>query len=223
MGTTTTRFCGTCWAGRCFSSIRKPIPRKPRTTLPVISHAPTTTLKTPPKWQGNGTVSARTAWASLERWIKSDISSFATTSTRRPGEALTPHTKGNRRVLYDFTFDAPKSVSLAYELGGDERIMDAFRGAVKDTMSEMESAMMARVRSDGRKRRPLHRQYGLGGIHPPHHAPGNAGRRRLPYPILNFTVMPSRLTVPGTRRRNASRPGNSPILSGQGLLSGGIP
>jgi conjugative relaxase-like TrwC/TraI family protein len=67
------------------------------------------------------------------------------------GVALTPHTRGNRRILYDFTFDAPKSVSLAYELGGDERIMGAFRGAVKDTMSEMEGAMMARVRTQGRK------------------------------------------------------------------------
>src|SRR5271170_8523268 len=40
------------------------------------------------------------------------------------GESLTPHTKGNRRILYDFTFDAPKSVSLAYELGGDDRILE---------------------------------------------------------------------------------------------------
>jgi conjugative relaxase-like TrwC/TraI family protein len=66
------------------------------------------------------------------------------------GEQLTPHTKGNRRILYDFTFDAPKSVSLAYELGGDDRVMDAFRDAVKDTMSEMEGAMMTRVRSNKR-------------------------------------------------------------------------
>jgi conjugative relaxase-like TrwC/TraI family protein len=65
-------------------------------------------------------------------------------------EQLTPVTRGNRRVLYDFTFDAPKSVSLAYELGGDERIMDAFRLAVVDTMSEMEGAMMARVRGGGK-------------------------------------------------------------------------
>jgi len=64
------------------------------------------------------------------------------------GERLTPHNKGNRRILYDFTFDAPKSVSLAYELGGDERIMDEFRGAVADTMSEMEASMMTRVRSN---------------------------------------------------------------------------
>jgi conjugative relaxase-like TrwC/TraI family protein len=68
----------------------------------------------------------------------------------KTGEQLTPITRGERRVLYDFTFDAPKSVTLAYELGGDEGIMDALRGAVKDTMSEMEGAMMARVRTNGR-------------------------------------------------------------------------
>jgi conjugative relaxase-like TrwC/TraI family protein len=68
----------------------------------------------------------------------------------KTGEQLTPITRGERRVLYDFTFDVSKSVTLAYELGGDERIMDALRSAVKDTMSEMEGAMMTRVRSNGR-------------------------------------------------------------------------
>jgi conjugative relaxase-like TrwC/TraI family protein len=68
----------------------------------------------------------------------------------KTGEQLTPITRSERRVLYDFTFDAPKSVTLAYELAGDERIMDAFRSAVKDTMSEMEGAMLARVRTQGR-------------------------------------------------------------------------
>jgi conjugative relaxase-like TrwC/TraI family protein len=77
---------------------------------------------------------------------------FALCDNRNPttGEQLTPHTKGNRRVLYDFTFDAPKSVSLAYELGGDDRIMDAFREAVRDTMGEMEASVMTRVRSNKR-------------------------------------------------------------------------
>jgi conjugative relaxase-like TrwC/TraI family protein len=65
-------------------------------------------------------------------------------------EKLTPITRGARRVLYDFTFDCPKTVTLAYELGGDARIIDAFRGAVKDTMAEMEGAMKARVRTNGR-------------------------------------------------------------------------
>jgi TrwC relaxase len=77
---------------------------------------------------------------------------FALCDNRNPvtGEQLTPHTKGNRRVLYDFTFDAPKSVSLAYELGGDDRILDSFRKAVRDTMGEMEASVMTRVRSGKR-------------------------------------------------------------------------
>lgn len=65
------------------------------------------------------------------------------------GEQLTPRVKTDRRVLYDFTFDAPKSVTLAYELGGDEKILDVFRESVKETMGEMEDAMCARVRKDG--------------------------------------------------------------------------
>src|ERR1700733_9875336 len=35
------------------------------------------------------------------------------------GEQLTARMRANRRVTYDFTFDAPKSVTLAFELGGD--------------------------------------------------------------------------------------------------------
>jgi conjugative relaxase-like TrwC/TraI family protein len=69
----------------------------------------------------------------------------------KTGEQLTQRTKSDRRVLYDFTFDCPKTVTLAYQMGGDERIMDAFRSAVKDTMSEMEGAVMARVRSNGKQ------------------------------------------------------------------------
>ena len=66
------------------------------------------------------------------------------------GEQLTPRIKADRRITYDFTFDAPKSVSLAYELGRDERILGAFRGAVQETMADMERAMMVRVRTGGR-------------------------------------------------------------------------
>jgi conjugative relaxase-like TrwC/TraI family protein len=67
----------------------------------------------------------------------------------RTGEALTARTKSNRRVGYDFTFDAPKAVTLALELGGDERILDAFREAVGDTMAELEAGLHARVRAGG--------------------------------------------------------------------------
>jgi conjugative relaxase-like TrwC/TraI family protein len=68
----------------------------------------------------------------------------------RTGEPLTPRNKANRRVSYDFTFNAPKSVTLARELGGDDRIDTAFRDSVKETMEEMENNMKVRVRTEGR-------------------------------------------------------------------------
>src|SRR5262249_40525122 len=51
---------------------------------------------------------------------------------------------------YDFTFSAPKSVSVMYELSGDERILTAFRDAVKETMEELELEMKTRVRRNER-------------------------------------------------------------------------
>jgi conjugative relaxase-like TrwC/TraI family protein len=65
------------------------------------------------------------------------------------GKQLTARTKDDRRVLTDFTFDTPKGVSLAYELGGDERILDAFRQSVRETMAEIETAVQTRVRKNG--------------------------------------------------------------------------
>jgi conjugative relaxase-like TrwC/TraI family protein len=70
------------------------------------------------------------------------------------GGQLTPRMKDDRRVLTDFTFDVPKSVSLAYELGGadgkgDGRVLPAMRESVRETMAEMESAAQGRVRKAG--------------------------------------------------------------------------
>ncbi|MGH7169978.1 MAG: MobF family relaxase, partial [Gemmataceae bacterium] len=67
----------------------------------------------------------------------------------RTGEPLTVRTRSDRTVGYDFTFSVPKSVSLLYALSGDQGIMDAFRGAVDDTMREMEAEMKTRVRMGG--------------------------------------------------------------------------
>ena len=63
---------------------------------------------------------------------------------------LTPRMKDDRRVLTDFTYDAPKSVTLAYELGGDERILGAFQESVRETMGEIGTAAQTRVRKSGK-------------------------------------------------------------------------
>jgi conjugative relaxase-like TrwC/TraI family protein len=70
---------------------------------------------------------------------------------KRPGsdERLTQRNKGNRIVGYDFNFHCPKSVSVAYEFTRDERILEAFKLSVNQTMLEIESEAKTRVRKKG--------------------------------------------------------------------------
>jgi conjugative relaxase-like TrwC/TraI family protein len=68
----------------------------------------------------------------------------------RTGNPLTVRTRSERTVGYDFTFSVPKSVSLLYAMSGDQDIMDAFRGAVDETMREIETEMKTRVRIGGK-------------------------------------------------------------------------
>src|SRR6266571_3017871 len=75
----------------------------------------------------------------------------------RTGKPLTVRTRTERRVGYDFTFSVPKSVSLLYAMSGDHDILDAFRGAVAETMREIETEMKTRVR---RKRQDTDRTTG---------------------------------------------------------------
>jgi len=63
------------------------------------------------------------------------------------GEKLTVRMNENRTVGYDHNFNCPKSVSLVYAWTKDERIIKAFRQAVRDTMEEIELAAAARQRA----------------------------------------------------------------------------
>jgi len=69
----------------------------------------------------------------------------------KPGtnERLTQRNKTNRTVGYDFNFHCPKSVSVAYEFTQDERILDAFKMSVNQTMRDIESEIKTRVRKQG--------------------------------------------------------------------------
>lgn len=62
---------------------------------------------------------------------------------------LTLRHNTERRVAYDFTFSAPKSVSLLYEWTQDGRILGAFNRAVDETMRDIEAEAKTRVRKDG--------------------------------------------------------------------------
>lgn len=65
------------------------------------------------------------------------------------GDRLTVKDQHNRRVLYDFTWSAPKSYTLALELGGDTRLMGVFQQAVAETMRDVEADILTRYRVDG--------------------------------------------------------------------------
>jgi conjugative relaxase-like TrwC/TraI family protein len=65
------------------------------------------------------------------------------------GKPLTLRKNNARTVGYDFNFHVPKSVSLLYAMTRDERILDAFRESVDQTMREMEAEMKTRVRKAG--------------------------------------------------------------------------
>jgi conjugative relaxase-like TrwC/TraI family protein len=94
------------------------------------------------QWQGGGA-------ERLELSGKVDQKSFeALCDNLVPGtqDRLTVRTKDNRRIGYDFNFNCPKSVSVVHALTGNESILGAFRESVAETMRQIESEMMTRVR-----------------------------------------------------------------------------
>ncbi len=65
-------------------------------------------------------------------------------------EPLTLRTKDYRRVGYDFNFHVPKSLSVLHAITEDERLLDAFRDSVRETMDDMEAEMQTRIRKQNR-------------------------------------------------------------------------
>jgi conjugative relaxase-like TrwC/TraI family protein len=64
------------------------------------------------------------------------------------GKSLAQRIRKDRRPGMDLTFSVPKSVSLAWAINGDERIIEVLREAVRETMSrDVEPLMMRRVRT----------------------------------------------------------------------------
>ena len=67
------------------------------------------------------------------------------------GGKLTARLNKDRRIGYDMSFHAPKSVSLMGLVYGDERLLKAFDEAVLESMQAIEKQMAVRVRVDGQQ------------------------------------------------------------------------
>lgn len=64
------------------------------------------------------------------------------------GASLTQRSRTDRRPGMDLTFSVPKSVSLAWAINNDERIIDVLRATVHETMTkDIEPLMQRRVRN----------------------------------------------------------------------------
>jgi conjugative relaxase-like TrwC/TraI family protein len=61
------------------------------------------------------------------------------------GEKITVRDAANRRAGYDFTFNAPKSVSVVEAITKDEAIREAHRTAIEKAMLEVEANMQVQV------------------------------------------------------------------------------
>lgn len=66
------------------------------------------------------------------------------------GERLTPRTNLDRTIAYDINFHVPKGVSVLHLVSGDDRILEAIRESVRETMRDLEQQARTRVRKGGK-------------------------------------------------------------------------
>lgn len=84
---------------------------------------------------------------------KADFAALCDNLNPQTGNTLTGRQNSNRTVGYDFTFNASKSVSLAYSFASaadKKALLAAFDAAIAETMAEVEQGMQARVRANGK-------------------------------------------------------------------------
>ena len=103
-------------------------------------------METPGEWLGNGAKHLGLAG----RANREDFEKLCDNIDPLHGGSLTPLTRDGRRVGWDFNFNATKSVSLALELTGDKRVIEAHKEAVRYAMGHIEQDMATRVRAGGK-------------------------------------------------------------------------
>ncbi len=99
-------------------------------------------------------------------------------------------TTGKARAGIDLTFSAPKSVSIAAQIGGDERLIETHRIALIRTLTVLEKrGALTRVSQDGKRNKVCTENLAIGQFH------HDTSRARDPQihthcVILNFTQAP---------------------------------
>ncbi len=97
-------------------------------------------------WRGRGAAFLGLAGAIA----RDDWDALCDNRDPRSSATLTVRRRQERRVGYDFNFNAPKSLSVYYALTGDESVPAALRAAAGEAMVAVEAEMKTRVRTGGR-------------------------------------------------------------------------
>lgn len=101
------------------------------------------------RWGGSGAIKLGLG----DEVSKKDFSLLCDNTSPATDKKLTGRNDKDRTIGYDFTFNASKSVSLAYSFANEQdkkEILNAFRQSVDETMTEIETGMQARVRDKGK-------------------------------------------------------------------------
>jgi conjugative relaxase-like TrwC/TraI family protein len=107
-------------------------------------------------WQGRGAEllglsgSVKTEeFEALRQGLDPGTNEFLRVRRSADRTAVDGTTLAQGRSLYDFTISAPKSVSIVAIIGGDDRLIEAHRKAVSETLQEAETYAASRVRQAG--------------------------------------------------------------------------
>lgn len=84
---------------------------------------------------------------------KADFAALCDNQNPITGSKMTARTDKDRTIGYDFTWNCPKTVSIAFAFGNDADkadILQVFKESVTDAMCEVEKGMQTRVRKGGK-------------------------------------------------------------------------
>lgn len=107
------------------------------------------------RWHGK--LATRLGLDTSKNVTKQEFETLLSGKHPKTGKKLSQRMRKDRRPGKDFTFSVPKSVSLAWAVGGDERIPGVLQTAVHQTMNDVEALVHRRVR-DGQNANTTNRK-----------------------------------------------------------------
>lgn len=134
------------------------------------------------------------------------------------GKQLTPRQQQERRIGWDVSFSAPKSLSVVHFLSGDGRLLEAVEQAALATLHEIEKETRMRERARGKNEHPVTGEM-VAGIfrhltsRPEHEEGKKTDREAIPDPQVHVHAFVMNLTHAGDGKFKALEMGRIKTLA----------